>query len=127
MAYTTVKSTEVRPNFLASEIGLVTKTVQVDDTGITADEYGYKTVKGGTIYPTNNGSAQGIIYEDIDVTHGEKAASMIVGGRIYAECLHTAPAAAAKTALTAKGIIFDTAPDTARGEIVDPSPEAQSE
>lgn len=39
MAYIRVNSTEKRPNFLASETGLVLKTVQVDDTGISADEY----------------------------------------------------------------------------------------
>ena len=107
MAYIRVNSTEKRPNFLASETGLVLKTVQVDDTGITADEYGYKTVKGGTIYPSNDAKAKGIIFENVDVTHGERAASLIVGGRIYGSRLHTAPAAAAKTALAARGIIFD--------------------
>ena len=40
MAYINRKATEKRPNFIASEVGLVLKTVQVNDTGITADEYG---------------------------------------------------------------------------------------
>ena len=79
----------------------------MDDTGISADEYGYKTVKGGTIYPSNDAKAKGIIFENVDVTHGERAASLIVGGRIYGSRLHTAPQSAAKTALAARGIIFD--------------------
>ena len=62
MAYINRKATEKRPNFIASEVGLVLKTVQVNDTGITADEYGYKTVKGGTIYPSDDASAKGIIF-----------------------------------------------------------------
>lgn len=107
MAYINRKATEKRPNFIASEVGLVLKTVQVNDTGITADEYGYKTVKGGTIYPSDDASAKGIIFENVDVTHGERAASLIVGGRIYTDRLHTAPSSAAKTALAAKGIVFD--------------------
>lgn len=115
MAYIETKTTEVRPNFLASEVGLVLKTVQVDDTGITADEYGNKTVKAGTVYPSNDANALGIIFEDADVTRGEHAASLIVGGRIFAGCLHTAPETAAKTALAAKGIIFvDAAPEVYR-------------
>lgn len=115
MAYTTFKSTEVRPNFLESEIGLILKTVQVDSTGIDTDEYGYKTVKGGTIYPSNDASATGIIFEDTDVTHGERATSAIVAGRIYTNRLHTTPSEEAKTALASLGIIFiDSVPVTTR-------------
>lgn len=115
MAYTSKKTTEVLPCFLASEVGLVLKTEQVDDAGITADEYGYKTVKGGTIYPSNDANAKGVIFEDVDVTNGERAASLMVGGRIYAGRLQESPAAAAKTALAAKGIIFeDAAPEVYR-------------
>ena len=115
MAYTTFKSTEVRPNFLESEIGLVLKTVQVDDTGIEKDEYGYKTVKGGTVYPSNDANAIGIIFEDIDVTHGTRAASIITAGRIYKNRLHTTPASAAITTLNNSGIVFvDVEPATSR-------------
>ena len=58
MAYINRKATEKRPTFIASEVGLVLKTVQVNDTGITADEYGYKPVKGGTVYPSDDASAR---------------------------------------------------------------------
>ena len=37
MAYITVYKAEHTPNFLESEVGLVLKTAQVDDTGITAE------------------------------------------------------------------------------------------
>lgn len=115
MAYTTLTRAEMTPNFLESEVGLVLKTMQVDDTGIEPDEYGYKTVKGGTIYPSNDTNAKGIVYADTDVTHGEKAASVITGGRIYKSKLHTAPETAAETALKALGIVFvDSQPAVSR-------------
>lgn len=114
MAYTTLTKAEVTPNFLESEVGLVLKTAQVDDTGIEADEYGYKTVRGGTIYPSNDTNAEGIIYADTDVTHGERAASIITGGRIYKSKLLEAPETAAETALKALGIVFVDAPVVSR-------------
>lgn len=114
MAYTTLTKAEVTPNFLESEVGLVLKTAQVDDTGIEADEYGYKTVRGGTIYPSNDTNAEGIVYADTDVTHGERAASIITGGRIYKSKLPAAPETAAETALKALGIVFVDAPVVSR-------------
>lgn len=114
MAYTTVIKADTMPNFLESEVGLVLKTMQVDDTGITADEYGYKTVKSGTIYPSNDTNAKGIVYADTDVTHGERAASIITGGRIYKSKLPAAPITAAETALKALGIVFVDAPEVSR-------------
>lgn len=116
MAYTTLKTSNAIPNFLASEIGLITKTVQVDATGITADTEGKKIIKAGTIYPSNNTNAKGIIFEDVDVTNGERAAAVIVAGRILKEKLPTAPQTAAETALKASGIVFDTEPTVYRAE-----------
>lgn len=109
MAYTTYKSTSSTPNFLASEVGLITKTVQVDGTGISEDGNGYKTVKAGTIYPANNGTAKGIIFQDVDVTHYEHAAPLMVAGRVYKNKLGVELETAAETALKASGIVFEAA------------------
>ena len=114
MAYTTTKSTTTTPNILASAVGLVTKTVQVDSTGIVADEYGYKTVKAGTIYPANDSTAQGIIFENVDVTHYEHTASLIVAGRIIEDRLPEELTEEAKTALNASGIVFTVEAETDR-------------
>lgn len=115
MAYTTVMTAGNLPNFLESEVGLVLKTMQIDDTGIETDEYGYKTVKAGTIYPSNDAKAVGVVFEDVDVTHGERAASIITAGRIYKSKLHIAPESAAETPLTKSGIVFiDSQPATSR-------------
>ena len=97
MALTTIKRTETRPNFLESEVGLVLKTAQVDNANIEADEYGYKTVKGGTPYPANDSTAKGLIFEDVD---------LMVAGRVLENRLHTPLSSAAKTALTALGFVF---------------------
>ena len=111
MAYTKTISTTATPNFLESEVGLVLKTRQVDNVGIDADDFGNKTVVAGTIYPTNDGNAEGIIFEDVDVTNGEHAAPVLVAGRVLASRLPVAPSDAAKTALAAKGIILVTETD----------------
>lgn len=125
MAMTVIKQSTTTPNFLDSEVGLVLKTVQVDDTGITADEYGYKTIVGGTIYPANDDTATGIIFEDVDVTtgtdNGTRPASLITGGRILANRLPETIAAAAKTALAALGIVFVDMPETTRDDTTDDS------
>lgn len=100
MALTTIKRTETRPNFLESEVGLVLKTAQVDNANIEADEYGYKTVKGGTPYPANDSTAKGLIFEDVDVTvgsdNGVRPASLMVAGRVLENRLHTPLSSAAK-------------------------------
>lgn len=110
MALTTIKRTETRPNFLESEVGLVLKTAQVDNANIEVDEYGYKTVKGGTPYPANDSTAKGLIFEDVDVTvgsdNGVRPASLMVAGRVLENRLHTPLSSAAKTALTALGFVF---------------------
>lgn len=117
MAYTTYKSTSSTPNFLASEVGLITKTVQVSTAMGTADEYGFKTVIAGTIFPANDGTAKGIIFQNVDVTHYEHTAPIIVAGRIYKNKLPVTLNSAAETALKASGIIFEeTEPEVYRAE-----------
>jgi hypothetical protein len=46
---------------------------------ITTDEGG-KYVPAGTAYPTNDGNAVGILYEDVDVTTGNMPGSVITSG-----------------------------------------------
>ena len=63
-------------NFLASA-KFQNFTYQVDDTGITADEKGRKIVQAGTVY-NKNGVAVGLIFADVDVTHGPQPAAVMV-------------------------------------------------
>jgi len=42
-----------------------------------------KYVPMGSIFPTNDGSATGIIYEDVDVTSGAMPGSVVTAGTVY--------------------------------------------
>lgn len=67
-----------------------------------------KYVKMGTIFPANGATAEGIVYEDVDVTTGAMPGSVVLSGVVYLNRLPAAPAAAARTALEAKGFTFIT-------------------
>lgn len=70
--------------FLAAE-QCVRKTRQADSTDqrvITVDGGG-KFLPMGTIYPTNDSNAEGIVYEDVDVTTGDMPCSVVLSGVVY--------------------------------------------
>lgn len=57
-----------------------TREISADSTlAVTTDEGG-KYVPMGTAYPTNDGNAVGILYEDVDVTTGNMPGSVVTGG-----------------------------------------------
>jgi len=85
-------------NFLASS-NLQSFTTIVSDVGVTVVD-GKKVVKAGTVLPTNDASAKGILYNDVDVTHGPQPGALIVEGYILKDRLPVAPSELAKTALT---------------------------
>lgn len=133
MAFLKFESTSTRPNFLGSEIGLIQKTYEVKQEDGVADDSGRLYVKAGTVYPANDATAIGIVFEDIDVTDDAvRPASIIIAGRILLNRLPVEPAAAAVTAMTANGLHFDEMPDTVRDEVVtappsEPEPEPDPE
>lgn len=101
--------------FLESEVGVVRKTRQIAQTGATTTTAGNKYVPMGTVWPSNDTNAQGIVYEDIDVTEGDAPGSVVLAGRVYEDRLPVTIAAAAKTALSAKGFYFiSTSPAVTR-------------
>lgn len=103
--------------FLDSDVGVVRKTRQITQTGATTTGNGGKYVKMGTIYPANDGTAEGIVYEDVDVTTGDMPGSVVLAasGNIIEDRLPVAIATAAKTALTGKGFKFiATSPSVTR-------------
>lgn len=75
-----------------------------------------KIVPMGTIYPANDGTAEGIVYEDIDVSTGEMPGSVVLSGRVYKDRLPVELNSAAETALKAKGFVFETEPEVTRPE-----------
>lgn len=106
MAHIATYTTPTRVNFLDSAVGLVLKTCDVPQSLGVADEKGNKTVAAGTIFPANDATAKGILFEDVDVTYGNHEGSLLVAGRVYADHLPVEPSSAAKTALEGIGITF---------------------
>lgn len=101
-----------RPNFLDSDVGLVLKTNEVPATLGVEDENGRKIVAPGTVFPANDSSATGIVFESVDVTGGNMPGSVLVAGRVLEDALTIE--SEAKTALTTAGIVFVTAPAITR-------------
>lgn len=99
------------PNFLESAIGLVQKTEMVTQAMATQVD-SKKLIYGGTVFPSNDANAIGIVFETVDMTDDEKRpASVIKAGRIYSNRLKTALSAEAKTALEEKGFVFLDVPE----------------
>lgn len=111
MAYVTNISGTSRPNFLESEIGLITKTYEIPQSMGVADG-AYKTVAAGTPFPANDATAVGIVFTDADVTDGDAAGSVMVAGRVLKERVNIAEAAV--TALAARGLYIVEGPETVR-------------
>lgn len=75
-------------NILVYPDPLVTQTVTVDQN-LAVEEDGRKVVKAGTVWPTNDEKAQGIILHDCDVTNGDNIVAMVIEGYVKAEALPT--------------------------------------
>lgn len=101
MAYMNVIEGRSAINILESEIGLVTKTRQIPESLGVVDG-AHKTVKAGTVFPADNSTAEGIVFTDTDVTHGDAEGSVIVAGRVLAARVNASEPAI--TALAAKGL-----------------------
>lgn len=94
-------------NILASEIGLIQKTKQ-GTQDMAVEEDGRKVIKAGTVFPTNDAKAEGVVFEDVDMTNDEKRPiSVIIAGRVIEANLPVAVDEAAKAALIANGLYFD--------------------
>ena len=107
MAYMKTTSYTSGVNILSSEVGLVLKTFEGTKTmATTVDDK--KIIKAGTVVPTDDSSAKGIVFEDVDITdYDKKPISVIVAGRVIKENLPVTVNSDAETALKANGIYFD--------------------
>lgn len=94
-------------NILASEIGLVQKTREGNQS-IATEEEGRMIIKAGTVFPANNSTAEGVVFEDVDITDDEKRPiSVIVAGRVIEDNLPVALGSGVKEALASKGLFFE--------------------
>lgn len=76
---------------------------------------GRTIVPAGAVIPANGSTAVGILYEDIDVTDGAAAGSIVTKGTIYGDRLPAALDSDAATALT--GIKVKTSPAVVRPSV----------
>lgn len=64
-----------------------TRQFNQDSTLVQTAENGGKYVPMGTAYPTNDGNAIGITYEDVDVSTGNMPGSVVTKGDVYEDRL----------------------------------------
>lgn len=109
MAFMKTKQFESTPNFVESEIGLTPKTYTLTQNMAT-EINGRKIIKAGTVIPSNDAEAYGLLIQDVDMTDDEKRPEGVyVAGRMLEKRLPQTVTAEAKTAL--KGITFVTTTD----------------
>lgn len=94
--------------FLANNEDCTRQTRQMDSAAayVADGEGGGSYVPMGTVYPANDGTAEGIVYEDVDVSSGDMPGSVVLSGVIYKSRLPVALNSAAETALAGKGFVF---------------------
>ena len=62
-----------------------TREISQNSALVVTSEDGTKHVPGGTAYPSNDGNAIGILYEDVDVTVGNMPGSVVTGKAVIYE------------------------------------------
>lgn len=75
------------PGFFLAHEECVRETREIAQSGAEDDGYGGKIVRGGTAYPSNDGNAIGIVYEDVNVTSGDMPGSVVTKGVVYEDRL----------------------------------------
>jgi len=69
--------------FLKNNEQCTRETRQIPASGATTAANGSKYVKMGTVYPSNDANAVGIVYEDVDVSTGNMPGSVVTKGEVY--------------------------------------------
>ena len=92
--------------YFLAEADCSRKTYELTQSMATTAADGSKYVPAGTVYPANNNTAMGIVYEDVDVSTGSMAGSIVTKGVVYTDRLAVTLDSDAKTALEALGFKF---------------------
>lgn len=98
------------PGYFLAHEECVRETREIPQAGASTADNGGKYVAMGTPFPSNNGSIEGLLYEDVDVTTGNMPGSVVTKGVVYENRLPVVLVTAAKNALVAKGFVFLTEP-----------------
>lgn len=83
----TTTSKVYAPGFFLAHEECERKTKTIPQAGAVARADGAKYVPMGTAYPTNDGNAIGIVYEDVDVTSGDMPGSVVTRGVVIEDRL----------------------------------------
>lgn len=77
------------PGYFLAHEECVRETRQIAQNSalVVTSEEGAKYVPMGTAYPTNDGNAIGIVYEDVDVTTGDMPGSVVTEGVVIEDRL----------------------------------------
>lgn len=73
--------------FLANNEDCTRVTKEIAQSGAVTAEDGSKYVPMGSAYPSNDGNAIGITYEDVDVSTGDMPGSVVTKGEVYEDRL----------------------------------------
>lgn len=109
-------------HFLADDETCIRKTMTIaaNHSQVVTRDDGCKVVPAGAVIPSNDGNAKGILFEDIDVTNGAAAGSVVIEGTVYEDKLPAGIESAAESALTGITVITTspavTRPDTDKRE-----------
>lgn len=110
----TDQGTVYAPGYFLAKEECTRETREIPQSGAT-NVNGRKYVKAGTPFPSNDGNAIGIVYEDVDVTTGNMPGSVVTKGAIYKDRLPVTLVSAAASALAGLGFtIINTAPAVTR-------------
>lgn len=102
--------------FLKNNEQCTRETRTMIEADSVTSENGGKYIKMGTVFPTNDANAIGIVYEDVDVSTGDMPGSVVTRGEVYEDRLPEELDSAAKTALEKLGFTFSTSPAVTRPE-----------
>lgn len=99
----TIQGVAYAPGYFLAHEECEKKTRQFPTTGATTTEDGKKYWKMGSVYPSNDSNAEGIVYEDVDVSNGAMPGSVVLNGVVYEDRL--AITGASYDAVTLKNLV----------------------
>ena len=81
------KGAAYAPGYFLAHEECERKTREIPQALAITTANGAKYVPMGTIFPSNDGAAEGIVYEDVDVTSGDMPGSVVTKGEVYEDRL----------------------------------------
>lgn len=92
-----LKSFNNQPAFVSSH-HYINRT-RTATQGMGENENGKVILKAGTVFPSNNGDAEGIVFHDVDLSRGDVPVAVMIEGYVYESRLPQEVSSAAKEAL----------------------------